>query len=876
MDDFMREFQENRKKGRDSSIPRSCVWILAMAGWLWIAPAMATQPNFNIAIDGDMSDWATVPDSVTDSMGDNSKPGTDVLEMKVAHNHTHLFIYTRHAGAMLSEDAGGIGQGRYYWLAFLDLDNNTATGFNPTITDPECYSPSMVGNDLELIFEREWSTMVGDYVIQHFYGNGGVGNEDVTELEILNGVMRLGPGDYDEKAQFKFLTDVIPDGMVLTNDIRRSGYTPGEDVFMTHAFSQDMTEVEVAVDFRAALVNENGIPNLRLGNTITVGFACESSPWDDCGDGTDDLLNYTLERQTVNCSTARTLVLSCSGGVGLGGDVNNLRLRFNSGISPATACELTACPTENILVDCVIDCEAYAGLNDCNAVLAALANDIGACIDDQASGLLTWTPVSGVGLLVEGTADFHCCLVGSEVGAPGMGDVGYPLDFCPIYNLCDGIRLNETSDPSAFAGGLGMACQLGDCRPTPTPTNTPTATNTPEATPSPTRPFQSGQDCDSGYYILDSFGGRHRIGNPYQIMGSLYFGNPIAVDMERAVCDISGATNEDLVVLDGYGAAHFVMNTDCNLPQDFYFGDSDPEDFPQGRAVDLVIAADSQGFWVLTDFGGIYRAGSTKGGSDPAAVDGTATGSMYGYDVPITGAMRAPTLPDPGGASLRAVALIVIDEDADSRADGYVILDSMGGRLYLNEDGDSILPGASVGSPANDPFILLDPIGYVWPFFVGLDIARDMELYPTQQGVVILDGWGGIHPVPVNVEDNPVYFANNRVSNADPTPVQAVGMPYVTQGFDNPLTFEDEGEGTVFGADAASIFTDLEFSVGCARGLYTLDKFGGVFVLGEARPVDNSPTPDFGDSPYFFPYLYAEDLEVFGADEAALTGFTAN
>jgi formylglycine-generating enzyme required for sulfatase activity len=59
--------------------------------------------------------------------------------------------------------------------------------------------------------------------------------------------------------------------------------------------------------------------------------------------------------------------------------------------------------------------------------------------------------------------------------------------------------------------------------------------------------------------------------------------------------------------------------------------------------------------------------------------------------------------------------------------------------------------------------------------------------------------------------------------------------------------------------------------------LYTLDKFGGVFVLGAAREIEEDPVPQFGGSPYFFPFLYAEDIEIFGRDETGYeeeeTGF---
>jgi len=375
--------------------------------------------------------------------------------------------------------------------------------------------------------------------------------------------------------------------------------------------------------------------------------------------------------------------------------------------------------------------------------------------------------------------------------------------------------------------------------------------------------------CDSGYYILDSFGGRQRVGNPYVITGSLYFGSDIARDMERAVCGPPGSQNADLVVLDGYGAAHFVTGAECSIPQVFYFGDSSKDEFPEGRAVDIEMSSDSQGFWVLTDYGGTYCAGTARDPDYPALVRNTDRSGILGFDVPF-GEMRAPNLPEPGGASLRAVSLAVIDTDQNSRADGYLILDSQGGRFHLDPEGTPFTDGISAGLPENDPLRLLDPSGYVWPFFPGLDIARDMELFSTQEGVVILDGWDGIHPVPVEDESNAVYFANNRVSNANPTPLQDVGLPYIVHGFDDPDTLEYRENETEFGIDAESIFTDLEFTAGCDDGLYTLDKFGGVFALGSAREIDEEPIPQFGDSPYFYPFLYAEDMELFAGNE---TGF---
>ncbi|MCA9450048.1 MAG: hypothetical protein KC931_23200, partial [Candidatus Omnitrophica bacterium] len=100
--------------------------------------------------------------------------------------------------------------------------------------------------------------------------------------------------------------------------------------------------------------------------------------------------------------------------------------------------------------------------------------------------------------------------------------------------------------------------------------------------------------------------------------------------------------------------------------------------------------------------------------------------------------------------------------------------------------------------------------------------------------------------------------------------ITTVGMPYIVSGFAAPGTPAGE-EPEV---DAGSIFEDLEFSVSCGSGFYTLDKFGGVFAFGDSRPEPDNLTPPYSGSPYFFPNLYAESLEIFGAGEAEVeTGF---
>ncbi|NUP93137.1 MAG: hypothetical protein HUU36_09835, partial [Candidatus Omnitrophica bacterium] len=310
-------------------------------------------------------------------------------------------------------------------------------------------------------------------------------------------------------------------------------------------------------------------------------------------------------------------------------------------------------------------------------------------------------------------------------------------------------------------------------------------------------------------------------------------------------------------------------NPGDDIPQDFFFQPT--ASFPLGRAVDLEMSQSSEGFWVLTDFGAIYRAGDTKEPGDPAMVPNTDQIANIGYDIPF-GMMRDQNFPNPGGATIRGVALVVIDANPPlNRADGYIVFDSQGARYQVNPDGSMVAPGTYAGAGANDPLKLLEPDpnqgGYVWPFFPGRDIGRDAELYPgTQEGLVVFDGWGGIHPVPVNDVTNAVFYTRNEDKNNLGNPITTVGMPYIVLGFDNPNTAEDESNAAVYGADAYSIFVDFDFSAGCPDGgFYTLDKFGGVFVFGKARVAPDSLTPAWP-----LPFISTQkaiDIELFAADE---------
>lgn len=387
--------------------------------------------------------------------------------------------------------------------------------------------------------------------------------------------------------------------------------------------------------------------------------------------------------------------------------------------------------------------------------------------------------------------------------------------------------------------------------------------------PTPTEPpatFTPAPDCDdSGYYILDSLGGRHAVGaDVVRITGPLYYGRDVARDMENVHIPIEpqkgdAPFNSDLAVLDSFGAVQFVENPSAAPVQMFYFPEnSNPA---AGYAVDVEVASDSEGFWVLTEAGGIFRAGSALPGGQDAQLGGDAQDIIAVLNIPFGGSVpRDPNVGDdevtPKG-KIRAVGFVVVQGGDPSNPTGYVVLDSQGGHYTFNGAGDALNDGVANSILSGDT---------VYPFFRGLDIARDIELHPAGTnvaGLVIYDGWGGIHPVPVGFDlvNDPPLTQVAFLRNEAPAQTTTVGLPYIVAGFD------DTGNAFGFGQagavlDADSIFRDLEFCASTGGdGIYVLDAFGGVFAFGNTRAAAEDVTPRFTGGPYFFPNKFARDLE---------------
>ncbi len=223
-----------------------------------------------IAVDGNFDDWRNIA-GVDDPRGDivpylEYSPDVDLLEFKVSHDDTHIYLYARVAGRVGCSRPHG---GRSYFYAYMDVDRDPGTGFLPT-RDDDCYYGVDIGDDCEVQFE-----FVDNIFRKTFYGFCGKGGDD----NILKQIVTLGKSQYgrlddngheraDYKSEYIYRNGVTE----ITEDLKL-----GTSDTIQLAVSPDGREVEIASTLAGFLKDGTGRPTLGLGQTIdlAVGMECD-------------------------------------------------------------------------------------------------------------------------------------------------------------------------------------------------------------------------------------------------------------------------------------------------------------------------------------------------------------------------------------------------------------------------------------------------------------------------------------------------------------------------------------------------------------------------------------------------------------------------
>ena len=316
--------------------------------------------NRNIIIDGNFDDWTNVKsytdpqDNIDGTVYQTSpwfpsiqipdchqtnegaanytpehvyNPNIDIVEFKIAHDDTSLYIYYRVA------DEGVIGKtsvgpnefdstnpsspsaGRYYLITTVNMDMDATTGY---WLHGGGYYPTAPGFDGNFELEFYNGTFNQDYYLDHAASND-------TEVNYLIQVNKqntfiFAPGLYSYYTQYIYWT-----GNPTPSEVKRCLDGPYELSFPYEknyiCFTRDMApgpfngiltygrsvkgnELEIRAPFQGFLLNNNtGLFTLQLGMTINISLSLETSseyslPQDWASD-TAPTIQYTLSRSAA-------------------------------------------------------------------------------------------------------------------------------------------------------------------------------------------------------------------------------------------------------------------------------------------------------------------------------------------------------------------------------------------------------------------------------------------------------------------------------------------------------------------------------------------------------------------------------------------------
>lgn len=223
-----------------------------------------------IKIDDNFDDWRNVT-GVDDPRGDLAPyldylPDTDLLEFKVANDAEHIYLYARVAGQVGRTHTT---DGRSYFYAYMDVDQNPETGFIPS-RDDDCYYGVDLGDDCEVQFEFVDSTLR-----KTFYGFCGLGgDENILKQVVTRGKSNYGRLDDDgnERANYKGEYILRGGAAEITEDLKL-----GTSDTIRMALSPDGSEVEITSTLKGFLKDANGKPTVGLGQKIDVAAGMECS-----------------------------------------------------------------------------------------------------------------------------------------------------------------------------------------------------------------------------------------------------------------------------------------------------------------------------------------------------------------------------------------------------------------------------------------------------------------------------------------------------------------------------------------------------------------------------------------------------------------------
>lgn len=242
----------------------------------------AIHAQDSITIDGNFTDWAGLPVLVTDPAHDEHDTDwfsdglpqplprkysdVDILEVKFTHDRENLYAYVKAAGIVgrTSRAADGRKAGRYYFIITIDVDDNDTTGY---ALQEGNYWPNSIGYDMNM--EVEFYN--GVFNTGHYINHDFITPADTIRgtQDLMNRTIRLGPGTYDNYLSWVVFQD--------SSFVKVYDRGPVYQGIIQSAVSADGHEAEMKAPMWGFFRDAQGVPIVKLGNTIDVSFSLEGS-----------------------------------------------------------------------------------------------------------------------------------------------------------------------------------------------------------------------------------------------------------------------------------------------------------------------------------------------------------------------------------------------------------------------------------------------------------------------------------------------------------------------------------------------------------------------------------------------------------------------
>jgi len=318
--------------------PRSGVLLnaaLCIALFVGITAAALAENIHSITIDGNFSDWATVP-SYYDPVGTNfhngipdthdtdhdqpndvpaymNHPDIDLLEFKFTHDVSNLYAYFRATGAIGNTSTNASTdslRGRYYVIVTIDVDNSTNTGYG---LHEGGYYPTSYGYDMNMEIEY----FNGAFNTGHYLNHGATNQTQLNAAiqDQTNGTVRVLPGSYDFYSQWVWFDSTnagtyrlpAPDNYASITFVADKG--PVYQGIIRIALSPDKHEAEMVAPFRGFMRDPSDNRIISLGKTIGISISLEASgqlappAYEWASDTGDPIIGYYLSPPNLQISS---------------------------------------------------------------------------------------------------------------------------------------------------------------------------------------------------------------------------------------------------------------------------------------------------------------------------------------------------------------------------------------------------------------------------------------------------------------------------------------------------------------------------------------------------------------------------------------------